>query len=271
MPPFDVDTTPIINQDFALTANPDVSGTVTGGGSGLGGVTVTLTPETGPALTTVTAADGSYTFSRVPAGTYDISVAPPPGFDAAAPITNVEVDTADLPDQDFALTRPGAISGSVTDSSKEDEPVPGAQITIDGPGGPQTLTTDDDGQFFLDDLDAGDYDIDFTPPDGFVPDGPAERTTTITDEGEIRGGIDFAVTPVAAEPTPTPSPSASPSASPTPGTSTGSSNGGPASTSSSLPDTGSDVSGIFVLGALLLVGAGAVVLVGNRIARRRGH
>ena len=64
--PFDIDAAPITGQNFALTANPDVSGTVTGGGSGLGGVTVTLTPATGPALTTVTAADGSYTFPRVP-------------------------------------------------------------------------------------------------------------------------------------------------------------------------------------------------------------
>ena len=31
-PPFSVDDAPIINQDFALTSNPDVSGTVTGGG-----------------------------------------------------------------------------------------------------------------------------------------------------------------------------------------------------------------------------------------------
>ena len=266
--PFDVDTTPIINQDFTLTANPDVSGRVTGGGSGLGGVTVTLTPATGPALTTVTAADGGYTFERVPAGTYDISVEPPPGFDTEPPINGVDVAADDVPGQDFALSRAGAIGGTVANG---DEPVAGAEVTIDGPGGPQVVTTDRGGQFFLDGLSLGDYDIDLTLPAGFSADGPTEKTTTITDEGEIRGGIDFAVTPVAAEPTPTPSPSSSPSATPTPGTSTGSSNGGPASTSSTLPDTGSDVSGIFVLGALLLVGAGAVVLVGNRIARRRKH
>ncbi len=271
--PFDVDTTPIIGQDFTLTANPDVSGTVTGGGSGLGGVTVTLTPATGPVLTTVTAADGSYTFERVPAGTYDISVEPPPGFSAVPPIDGVDVDADDVTGQDFALSRPGAISGMVTDSTNDDAPVPDAEVTVDGPGGPEVITTDSDGRFFVDGLDAGDYDIDLTPPAGFVPDGPAQQMTTITDEGEIRGGIDFAVTPVAAAPTPSPSPSpsASPSATPSAGTSAGSSGAGPASTSSSLPDTGSDVGGGFVLGALLLVGAGAIVLVGNRIARRREH
>ena len=81
--PFDIDAVPITGQDFTLTANPDVSGTVSGGGDGLGGVTVTLTPATGPALTTVTAADGTYTFPRVTPRTYRISVDPPIGFSAA--------------------------------------------------------------------------------------------------------------------------------------------------------------------------------------------
>ena len=262
--PFNINTTPITGQDFALTANPAVSGTVTGGGSGLGGVTVILTPLSGPPLTTVTAGDGSYTFPLVPSGTYDISVQPPDGYDAAPPIDGVVVAGDDVTDQDFDLTRPGALGGSVTDGT---DPVAGVDLVVDGPGAPQPVTTDADGQFFLDGLDAGTYEIDLTVPDGFTAVGPPQRTAEITDQGETLGGQDFELARVAA--TPTPSPTPSPSATPT--TTAGSDTSGSAATASSteLPSTGSDVTpGVVLLGALLVV-AGTALLAGSRLLRRR--
>jgi hypothetical protein len=202
--PFDIDAAPITGQDFALTANPDVSGTVTGGGAGIGGVTVTITPETGPPLSTVTSADGSYVFERLPAGTYTISIEPPPGYDPAPPITGVTVAGTDVTDQDFALSRRGAVGGQVTDDSGA--PIAGAEVLVDGPGGSRTLTTDPAGQYFLDGLAAGTYTLTLSVPDGYDAVSPTTLTVTITAAGEIRGGQDFVVEQAPDEPSPTPTP-----------------------------------------------------------------
>ncbi len=264
--PFEIDTAAITGQDFVLTASPDVSGTVSGGGGGLGGVTLTLTPADGPAVETVTGADGSYTFERVPRGTYDIVVTPPTGFDRATPITGIDVAGADVTGQDFALTRPGALGGRVTKDSTGGDPVNGALVGIDGPGGPRALRTDGAGDYFLDDLAAGTYTITLTVPDRYIATGPTTRTVTITAAGEIRGGQDFTVRGVSTGPTSTPTApttgapvSASGSV---PGSRTSGSGGG---SHQSLPDTGG-VSLLVVYAALALLGGGAALLVA---ARRR--
>ncbi|RNL60552.1 hypothetical protein EFK50_19740 [Nocardioides marmoriginsengisoli] len=251
LPNFDIVATPITGQDFALTADPNVSGKVTGGGSGLGGVTVTLTPTAGPPLTTVTAGDGTYRFDRVPAGTYDITIDTPAGFTPAASRNDVTVNTQDVPDQDFALVRPGALGGTVHLGTPTGEVRGGVTITVDGPGGPRTLTTDADGNYFLDGLAAGTYEIRIAVPDGFDGVGGVVRTVTITAQGEIRSGQDFVI---AAETTTTPTPTPEPEPEPTePG-------GGV------LPDTGSPVSRPLLLLGFGLLGAG---LAAVGISRRR--
>ena len=113
---FDITGPDITGQDFQLAANPTVSGIVTGGGEALGAVTVTLTPATGPAITTSTQGDGTYAFERIPAGDYTIGVTPPPGY-RPAPDRTVSVTTDDLTGQDFALDRPGALGGTITDTA----------------------------------------------------------------------------------------------------------------------------------------------------------
>ena len=171
-PPFDVDNVPIMGQDFDLTANPDVSGRVTDGGEGIGGVTVTLTPSGGgPAITTVTQGDGTYQFDRVPAGTYDISIDAPPGFDAEPPLTGVVVAATDVVDQDFALSKPGAIAGTVHLDPANGGGESGVEITITGPGGERTLTTDAAGDYFLDGLPPGTYEIRVVVPPGSTVSG----------------------------------------------------------------------------------------------------
>ena len=47
-----------------------------GNSTGFGGVTVQLTPSSGDAEVTQSAADGSYSFSDLPAGTYDLEILP---------------------------------------------------------------------------------------------------------------------------------------------------------------------------------------------------
>lgn len=277
--------TPVTGQDFTLVELPSVSGTVTGGGAGLPGATVTLTPrDGGTSVTTVTRGDGSYVFEHVPAGEYDIAVTPPDGYRPSPPRTGVTVAGSDVPDEDFALTRPGSLGGQVTQSTVGggSQPVPAAIVTVSGPGVSRTLQTDTDGSYFLDDLDPGNYTITLTVPDGLEPTGPTTRTVMITDAGENRGGQDFVLEAAATTTSPTSSPtSTSPTSSPTsstsaPSTSTGTPTVPPvsggagsgsslASGTSGLAYTGVQV--IRLLGLITLLVAGGTALLGA--ARRR--
>ncbi|KAA1424652.1 hypothetical protein FE697_001635 [Mumia zhuanghuii] len=274
-PAFAIDDAPVTGQDFVLQAPSSVGGAVTGGGSPLAGVVVELDLGDGsPPRSTVTGADGTYEFADVPAGSgYTISVVPPEGYDAEPPIEGVVVDADDVTGQDFALTRPGALGGRVTDGA---EPLPGVTVVVDGPGDPVTLTTDEDGGFYRGDLPPGTYTLDVTAPDGYEVVGEATRTLTITDAGEIVGGQDFVVRAVA--PTPTTPTSPSPTA---PGGTTGTSDppdaGGPGTDppppadappgGSGLPDTGGTALLTVVLGALLA----AIGAVSLRLARSRSR
>jgi LPXTG-motif cell wall-anchored protein len=189
---FDIVSAAVTGQDFTLAEAPSVSGTVTGGGNPLGGVTVTLTPSGGgAAVTTDTAGDGTYVFDHVPAATYDISVTAPTGYTAPAPITGVAVASTDVTGQDFALSRPGSVTGTVTDSTS-DGGVAGVTVSLTGPT-TQTASTDADGDFFFSGLAAGTYDLTIALPSGYASATPADRTITITAAGEIVEG-DFALT-----------------------------------------------------------------------------
>lgn len=265
--PFDITDEPISDQDFALTAAPDVTGTVTGGGSGLGGVTVTLTPSGGGAVvTTVTAADGSYSFDRVPSGTYDISIDTPSSYDSHPPRRDVAVADDDVVAQDFALERPGALGGAVHLDTSDGPGRADVELKVTGPDATSSVITDAEGNYFVPDLPGGDYEIRVVLPDGFDGVGDLVRAVTITDQGEIRGGQDFVITrdavpPPTDEPTATtsPSPSAEPSGNPPERP----------SQTDDLPDTGSEVSPLVIMAgvAMVLLGLGAMLVAHNR--RRR--
>ncbi|MDO9456988.1 carboxypeptidase-like regulatory domain-containing protein [Nocardioides sp.] len=265
----DVDTTAVVDQDFVLRTLPAVTGRVTGGGSGLGGVRVTLTPVGGgPSRIAVTLGDGSYAFAGVAAGDVTITVDPPAGYGGDT-TREATVGAADVGDQDFALTRAGAVSGAVTD---ENGGVEGIPVVIDGPGPPATTVTDAAGGYYTGDLVAGAYTASVTPPDGFDVDGSASLPFAITAAGEIRGGRDFQlVQEVTPSPTPTPTSTPSPTTEPSDGTTTsppssdGSGSGvGP----DGLPDTGGPPG--FLLGVgVLLVASGVALLSAGRSRRRR--
>lgn len=263
----DVVASPVTGQDFVVVALPSVAGTVTGGGQPLGGVQVTLTPTGGgAAVTTVTDGDGHYVVPGLPAGDYTIAIDAPAGYTGTTtrPVT---VGTTDVTGQDFALGRPGAVGGTVTQQGTG-APRPGVTVTVDGPGGTRTLATDAEGGYFTDGLAPGSYTIRVTAPDGSDVVGVAEHAVTITAAGEIRGGQDFVLGADVVTPTPTPTPTPAPT--PAPGGHGGAGGaGGPGGSgtggSGALPDTGGPDRGwLAVGGAVLLVGIGLV-----RWSRRR--
>ncbi|GAA5143819.1 hypothetical protein GCM10023340_10140 [Nocardioides marinquilinus] len=203
---------PLTGRDFGLRRLPAVTGTVTGGGNPLGGVAVRVTPVGGgQALTAVTDGEGRYAVDGLPAGDYTVEIVRPEGYggddDRAVTVARAAVVA------DFDLTRPGAIGGTVTDAATG-APVPDITVALDGPGPAVTVTTDDEGRYFVDGLDAGEYVVTPAAPDGTeVVGGP--RTVTITDAGEVRGTVDFGLREADA-PSPTPSPTPEPTSEPSP-------------------------------------------------------
>ena len=133
-------------------------------------------------------------------------------------------------------------------------------MTVAGPGGPQTLTTDAQGGFYLGDLLPGTYTITVTAPDGTDVVGAGSRTVTITAAGEIVGGQDFVIANAPTPPAPT-DPDPDPGTVATPGA------GGPGPVSASsgrLPDVGGPSSVWGLAGVGLLVAGLALLMVSSR-------
>lgn len=258
-PPFTVPADsedPITGVDFVLVEDPTVSGVVLANGSGVAGVTVTASGPGGVVLTTVTGATGAYSFPRLDAGVYEITVATPDGYVAAGATTRTEtVATADVPDVDFELARLGGLSGVVrTDAGA---PVAGAVITVETDGGALQLTTDADGAYGLGDLPPGTYRLTITAPTGTTVVGPATLTVVVTAAGETFVDQDFTLAAVVVTPTDPPTTTPTPSTPPSTG-------GG------RLPATGlgPETFAWAAAGAAVLV-VGAVLLVVSRRRSRR--
>ncbi|MDR2999328.1 MAG: carboxypeptidase regulatory-like domain-containing protein [Microbacterium sp.] len=257
-PPFTVPEgteTPITDQDFVLQAQPTLSGAVTAAGTGVGGVVVTAEGP-GGSLSTVTAADGTYSFPGLDAGSYTVRVEAPEGYIVSGVASRAEtVASDDITDVDFALARLGEVAGTVT--TTDAAPQPGTTLRITGPQGTRTTTTDAGGAYGLGDLPPGEYAIEIVLPDGFASASPTSRTITITDAGELVEGQDFVLTPVEVTPTPTPTSTPPVSPEPAPSESSGGSGG--------LATTGVDPWPAIGAGAALL-SAGAITML---LARRR--
>jgi hypothetical protein len=159
--------------DFVATRLTfSVSGRVTEGVAGLGGVTITVarSSDNSTVGTMVTASDGTYTVPGIPAGG-NYTVTPSLALYTFTPpsrtITNLVANQTNF---DFAATKQRfAISGRIATSSNS--PVSGVTVTLSGDAA-ATTTTDSNGQYNFGNLEAGrNYTVTpakpnfaFTPP-----------------------------------------------------------------------------------------------------------
>ena len=189
------------------------------GDVGISGVTLTLVDSSGnpvdgdtvtagvQPITTTTAANGSYTFSNVPPGTYGVLETQPAGalsvadkdggnLDEIRPITVTAGGTNS--GNDFIEESPGTISGSVlADTNNDDDGdtgISGVTITLftdpNGDGNPADgtqvgvpTTTDSFGEYSFTGLTPGNYVVVETQPSGYL---------TVTDGDSTGAGDDVA-------------------------------------------------------------------------------
>ncbi|MGG7464952.1 MSCRAMM family protein [Plantibacter sp. YIM 135347] len=249
--------TPITGQDFTLVPNPTLSGTVVAGGAGVAGVTVVVTGSGDP-ISAVTGSDGSYSFPRLPAGDYTVTVLTPSGYVIVGPESRDEtVAAANVTGVDFELGQEGSFGGVVVAG---DDPVPGATITVSTDEGPTTITTDPDGGYSLGALPPGTYTLTLTVPDGYTAGGPLDRTVEIDGSGAAVTVDPFILVADAVIPTPTPTPTPSPTAT---DVATVAPHAGQLSSTGVTPI-------LWVAGGIALVAilAGAGIVIGRRIRNR---
>ncbi len=172
------------------------------GEAGLAGVTIQLTPSTGPALTTTTDASGNFSFSNLAAGTYVLSEVVPTGFVQTAPpspgtftvnLAAGQSATGFLFGNQQLVAGTGSISGTKfldLDANGVvngfDHGIGGIVIVLtDSSGHTQQTTTANDGTFSFKNLAPGTYVLSEVIPPGFAqtfpgtPDHPATFTITL--------------------------------------------------------------------------------------------
>lgn len=207
-------------------------------------------------LTTVTDEAGAYSFPRLDAGDYAITMTTPDGYAATGPTSqNETVAAADVENVDFELAKLGAFSGVVR--TDDGAPVSGVRITLTTDEGTQTLTTDADGAYGLGNLPPGTYTLTITAPAGSTIVGPATLTVEVTSAGETFVDQDFTLAAIVVPPTDPPTDPEPPTTPPN--------NGG-----GTLPGTGLGPETFMwagIGGAVLVLGA-VLFVVSRRRSRR---
>ncbi len=129
------------------------------GEAGIGGVLIT-----GPGGTATTAADGSYSFSGLDAGTYPVSApstASGKALFTASPLSVVVAAGGTSANNNFGYVMGGLSGFAYVDANRNGVKDAGeagiGNVTISGPGG--TTTTAADGSYAFSNLDAGSYSV----------------------------------------------------------------------------------------------------------------
>ncbi len=164
-----------------------ISGTVTLGGEGLAGVTVTANDGAGHTGTSVTAANGTYTIANLVAAAYTVTPELA-GYAFAPAARNVTVGPS-ATGQDFAATADAffTISGTVTLGAAG---LDGVAVSVDdGAGHTNTVYTGADGAYTVPNLVAATYTV--TPALAGHTFAPTHREVTI---GPSAVGQDFTAT-----------------------------------------------------------------------------
>ncbi|ROP66139.1 carboxypeptidase regulatory-like domain-containing protein [Curtobacterium sp. ZW137] len=268
-----VEPDPIVAPAAAVAT---ISGTVTLDGAPVAaGTVVELLDGTTVVGSTITAADGSYSFTTVPGG-YTVRTVTP--ADGATGLVSRPADaTSGSATVDFPFTSPVApvpvtVSqpGTVTDSNGD--PAAGIPVTATPTdpeaGAPVTTTTGADGRFTLTGL-AAETEYTIVAGTGSRAGDPVTITTPATGSGVPLALVvpAAAVTPPpTSTPTPTPTPTSSPTTVPV------SSSGGGSGSTGALAYTGADIGpAAIAAGVLVLLGAGLLTFRAARNRRRTEH
>jgi hypothetical protein len=201
------------NINAELAAAGSVTGTVTAAGGGIGGVRVNVTSTQSAAVgSATTAADGAYTVTGLPAGSYTVQFESPDAnyvnqyYEAASSTedaTTVTVSAGAASENINAELAGGAsITGKVT-AAQIGEPLSGIQVSVSSGEGDAagTATTGEDGSYAISGLPAGQYTVHFEPSGAnYVEQYFANATTPEAAQpvaltaGATNEGIDAALT-----------------------------------------------------------------------------
>ena len=147
-----------------LLRTAGIMGTVTVEGVGpISDVTVTIQGN-GETHEDETNNAGMYSFNRLHAGDYSVTISgfddDEYGFDATTATVTVALQETETVEFDGIMLRTAGISGEVT-VGDDDTPLPGVTVTVSG--GPRdeehSATTDSDGTYLVENLHAGDYSV----------------------------------------------------------------------------------------------------------------
>ncbi len=193
------------NGDNDITPPGDPVGSVAGQvqdqeGSGVQGAVVTLTRADESTQTATSGTDGSFSFTNLVTGSWNLDLEAPAGFDlddANPPPSSVTVTADETTEVNLAVREidvtTASIEGQVVNGSRG---VANAALTLRSEAGEVEASSDAEGFFSFDDLEPGEYELDVAPPEGYVLSGQQEETLTFdmaagaTGEAEFRLALD---------------------------------------------------------------------------------
>jgi protocatechuate 3,4-dioxygenase beta subunit len=213
IPDIVVSTAATLIKDVILEYGDVVAGTVRdSAGKPVAGATISLwDPETHVSASARTDAEGKYTSTGLPPGTYNMNVIPPPGSNLLwVQFTGVVVIAGETTNRDVVLEQGAMVTGKVTDPAGK--PVANASISLWDPVtfASGSALTDADGIYTASALRSGTYNMAIMPPFGLglpivtIRGIVATAGATITQNvvlrlsGNITGNVvDFESNPVA--------------------------------------------------------------------------